>query len=223
MYIEGRIDRVDVIRTNEDIFIKIIDYKSGGKNLNLTEVVNGLQLQLMIYLNAVLNGFSQSNNARAAKPAGVFYFKIDDPIIESDNINNKEIIFNVENEIRKLFKMDGLVLKDINIINNIDSEINGYSNIIPVNVKKEGSIGGKSKTLEEKDFEKLLSHMLKITGDLCESIIQGNIEIKPKKFNDKKTSCTYCKYRTICQFDISLAGQKYEKYDKIKPEEMLSS
>ncbi len=224
VYIEGRIDRIDVLREEKDIFIKVIDYKSGSKSLNLSEVVNGLQLQLMIYLHAALKGFENSNKDKATKPAGVFYFKIDDPVIESTDIQNKETLGPIiENEIRKIFKMDGLVLKDMNVIKNMDDDINAYSDIIPVNVKKDGTIGEKSKTIEGADLERLFLHMGKMTGEICSSIMQGAIDIKPKKLDNKKTACTYCKFKTICQFDTSLAGQKYEKSDKIKLEEIFNN
>ncbi len=224
VYIEGRIDRVDVLRREEDVLIKVIDYKSGGKKINLSEVVNGLQLQLMVYLHAALKGFEGKNEALKAKPAGIFYFKIDDPVIESAEVQNKESIRTiVEKQIRKMFKMDGLVLKDIDIIKSIDSYINGYSDVIPVNIKKDGSIGEKSKAMDEGDLKKLLSHMGKLTKEICMDIMQGTIDIRPKKLDNNKTACTYCKYKTICQFDTSLAGQKYERSDKIKPEDILKS
>ena len=222
VYIEGRIDRIDVLRRKEDTLIKVIDYKSGGKKVSLSEVVNGLQLQLMVYLHAALKGFEGDN--RTAKPAGVFYFKIDDPIIELTKMKSKEEIkTKIEKQIRKMFKMDGLVLKDIDIIKNMDKDINGFSDVIPVNVKRDGNIGDNSKAMEEKDLKKLLFHMNKLTEEICNNIMQGSIDIRPKKIDNNKTACTYCKYKTICQFDTSLAGQKYEKSDKIKIDDILTN
>lgn len=221
IYIEGRIDRVDVLRTEKDTFIKVIDYKSGSKTLNLMEVINGLQLQLMIYLHAAINGFS--GNTNKVKPAGVFYFKVDDPIIEYQNVQSQEdIIEIVENQIRKYYKMDGLVLKDVNLIRSIDDEIDGYSQIIPVNIKKIGELGDRSKTLSESDFDKLITHMVDLTNEICFSIMDGAIDIRPKKIDNNRTACSFCKYKTICQFDTSLANQKYDTPYKVKLEEILT-
>lgn len=222
VYIEGKIDRIDIMKKDEQSFIKVIDYKSGGKQLDLNEVVNGLQLQLMVYLQAALKGLKTEKKCKNLKPAGIFYFKIDNPMVQIDSVLDKEMLIKtIEKEIRKMFKMDGLVLKDSQLIKHIDKEINNYSDIIPVNIKKNGEIGNKSKVLEEEEFQKLSEYIEEFVKNTCMSITKGNIDIQPKKLNNKKTSCTYCKYKTICNFDTAFPDNKYLPCDKIKAKNIL--
>lgn len=222
VYIEGRIDRIDVLNKDDELFIKVIDYKSGGKQLDLSEVVNGLQLQLMIYLQAALKGIQSNNQDKRIKPAGIFYFKIDNPMVPIDVTSNEEQLINaVEKQIRKMFKMDGLVLKDGQLIKCMDKDIEGYSDVIPVNIKKDGDIGSKSKVLEEEAFHQISMYTEELVQNICMSITQGSIDIQPKKLNKKKTSCTYCNYKTICIFDTSFPNNKYQSCNKIKIEDVL--
>ncbi|MCG8481695.1 MAG: helicase-exonuclease AddAB subunit AddB [Clostridia bacterium] len=224
VYIEGRIDRIDVLNKDEELFIKIIDYKSGGKQLDLNEVVNGLQLQLMVYLQAALEGIQSKKLDKNIKPAGIFYFKIDNPMVPIDSTLDEESLFNtVEKQIRKMFKMDGLVLKDSRLIKDLDKDIQGYSDIIPVNIKKNGDIGTKSKVLGEEAFHQISVYTEKLVKNICMSITQGSIDIQPKKLSGKRTSCTFCKYKTICNFDTSFPNNKYERCNKIKTEDVLTA
>lgn len=220
--IEGRIDRIDISRSEDDVYVKVIDYKSGRDSFNLPEMINGLKLQLMLYLRAAISGISCENKGKQVKPAGIFYFKIDDPFIEVESFMDENKVKELaEREMRKHFKMKGLVLDDVKIIKQIDCDIYGSSDIIPVSINKDGSLGKASSVLGEEGFKDLMNHMNQILADICESIMKGRIDIQPKKMDNKNTSCTYCIYKTICRFDISFPDCKYEKANKIKVEDIL--
>ncbi len=215
VYLEGRIDRVDVFEENNETYIKIIDYKTGDKEFNLSDVYNGLTLQLIIYLNAVLE--SKNNlKSKNLKPAGVFYFKIDDPLINTE----EKVIEKVEKEIRKKLKMKGLVLKDTKLVKKIDKNINGYSEIIPVALNKNEEFYNSS-VLDEDNFSKLLAHTNELVKEICNEIICGNIGIEPVK-NGNKKACEYCIYKSICQFDTLFSENNYKYYKKMKDEEVMS-
>ena len=111
--ITGKIDRIDIAKTAEDKYIRIIDYKSSVKNIELNSVYAGLQLQLLTYLDAACK-------EEDVLPAGVLYFNLIDPIIKSSKNMSEE---DIENEIRKKFKMQGLILADINIVKMMDNEL----------------------------------------------------------------------------------------------------
>ena len=107
--ITGKIDRVDIAKMNDGKYIRIIDYKSSAKNIELNQVVAGLQIQLLTYMDAI-------TRAQDVLPAGVLYFNLLEPFIKKDkNLTDEQI----EEEIKKQFKMKGLVLADINIIKNL--------------------------------------------------------------------------------------------------------
>ena len=135
----GQIDRIDMFEENEDKYIRIVDYKSGNKNISLTDVYYGLQLQLLVYLDAILESAKYNNGN--INPAAILYFKIDDPIIKkNEDMEDNEI----REEILKQLKMKGLVLKDQNIIRKMDNTLpegeKGTSSVIPASINKDGTI-----------------------------------------------------------------------------------
>lgn len=214
IYLEGRIDRVDLLEDEENEYIKIIDYKSGNKEFSLSEVYYGIQLQLMIYLDAVLK--TKGQDGKEKKPAGIFYFKIDDPMIKTEE---KAVEF-IENEIRKKLKMKGLVLKDVNIAYEMDKELGRSSDIIPVGLKKDGQFTSNSSAVDEETFMDLIKHVRRLVTEISYEMMKGNIKIAPSK-NGQKTACDYCSYTSICQFDSSLEDNEYKNMKKLSNEEVL--
>ncbi|SCG83697.1 ATP-dependent nuclease subunit B [Proteiniborus sp. DW1] len=215
--LEGRIDRVDVLEGEKESFVKIIDYKSGTKAFSLSDVYYGLQIQLLVYADAII-----SNGDKLVKsdiyPAGVFYFRIDDPMVQSDE-EDLEII---EKEIAKKLKLDGIILKDINIVRAIDRDIEetNHSTVIPVSINKDGSFSKNSSVLDKEELNMLIKHVKGLISEIAEEILKGKIKIEPCK-TDKYVSCTYCEFSTICQFETSFEDNKFKNIKKLKDEDVL--
>lgn len=200
---EGRVDRVDILDDGENSYVKIIDYKTGRQDLRLDEVYHGLSLQLIVYLQAVLQqaGYWGRNNI---KPAGVFYFHIQDPLVRTNHM----IAEKVEQELRKQFRMKGLVLKDAQIIQSMDHDIKGNSQVVPAAINADGSVRESSAVVAEEEWPMLLEHVDQTVGRLAQEILQGNAAIEPYR-RDKDSACTYCPYHSICQFDPLFEGNQY--------------
>lgn len=210
----GRIDRIDILKKDEEEYIRIIDYKSGSKNVDLTEIFYGLELQLLIYLDAMLE--SGEKQITKLNPAGIFYFKIDDPIIKSrDPMSDEQI----KEEILNKLKLEGLVLEDKNIIKEMDNTIEGNSIIIPAAVNKDGNLGKKTKGATKEQFELLQNHVKDKIKYLYDEMQKGNVAIKPYKLKDK-IPCKYCKYSSICQFEKGVKGNEYRILKPMKNEEV---
>jgi ATP-dependent helicase/nuclease subunit B len=215
MYLEGRIDRVDILDQENAGYIRIIDYKTGDKKLNLSDAYYGLSLQLLIYLRAVL-GSAHELQRPILKPAGIFYFKIDDPLIKTES-EIKEII---EQQLAKELKLRGLVLEDVNIVREMDREITTYSDIIPVGLKQDDSFYANSAVLSEEDFDYLLGHVDNLLRRASQELVGGKVKIEPYKLGDQ-TACTFCPYRSICQFDRQLPGNNYRNLSSLKDNEAI--
>lgn len=192
----GRIDRIDALNTEEGTFLRIVDYKSGDKDFNLSDVYYGLQMQLITYLDALWENSGQRNGDRIF-PGGMLYFKVDDPIIKATNDLSAE---EIETAIRKKLKMKGLLLADVKLIKSMDNTIEGSSTIIPARINK-GDVLGKSSAATIEQFTILREYVKKLLKQLCSEIIQGKVPIKPYK-KKKITSCQYCSYSAVCQFDV---------------------
>ena len=216
--IVGKIDRIDVAKNKNGTYVRIIDYKSSIKNIDLNQVVAGLQLQLLTYLN-------ETCKVEDFLPAGVLYFNLSEPNISADNNMTDE---EIENRIKQEFKMKGLILADVNVIKMMDKKIDetGSSDIIPAGLKSDGEINA-SKTragITAEQFEHLQKYMDEIIKQISEEILSGSIDLKPFYDTRKqrgKTPCEYCKYKAICRFDVNNSGNSYnyltkdEKGDKI--------
>lgn len=201
--ITGKIDRIDVLKTSDGQYVRIIDYKSSVKDIDLDEVMAGLQIQLLTYMDAV-------TKIEDFMPAGTLYFNLIEPIIRADRNTTKD---DIEEQIKRQFKMKGIVLSDINIIRRMDKTLEkGASNIIPVYIDSKDNISkGKSSCANMEEFKKLQEYTIKTIKEISKEIFAGNIDIKPY-YKNKKTGCDYCNYKSICQFNSSNNKYNYIKH-----------
>lgn len=204
IYIEGKIDRVDCMQDeDENVYVKIIDYKSGSKNIDFNEVLQGLQMQLLMYASAIISGL-KAEDANAL-PAGIFYFKIDKPLITTSEKAKEKI----EKEINKTLKMKGLALNDVKILRNMDKDMGIYSEVIPAGIKKDNTTTAPSSVVGEVDFANLIEYTNKKAKELCESMLNGEIKVQPSKTKNTN-ACAYCDFSAICQFDTLIENNKYK-------------
>ena len=193
--ITGKIDRLDVAKLAENQYVRIIDYKSSSKDLDLNQVELGLQIQLITYLDAVCD---QTD----LEASGVLYMGLIDNIVKNaKNMSEEEI----EKSIRNNFRMKGLVLADVSVIKMMDNKLQtGQSDIIPVYLTKDGMISEKkSSVISKENFDNLKKQVKQIIRDISKEILMGRIDIEPYSYN-QKTGCDYCDYKSICLFgDVS--------------------
>lgn len=215
----GQIDRIDELEKGEEKYIRIIDYKSGDKSINLTEVYYGLQLQLLVYLDAIID--SDRYKKHNLKPAAVLYNRIDNPIVRSSEDKNDAII---TEEIMKKLRMNGLVLKDVDIIGEMDMSLRDgerkTSLVIPANLDKNGNVGRYTKGVTDEEFGLLRNYVKHEVKVLCERMLGGDIGIVPCK-SKNGTSCDFCIYSSICQFDPSIKGNQYTILNDKTDEEVI--
>ena len=201
--ITGKIDRIDLAKGKEGDYIRIIDYKSSLKNIDLNEVVAGLQIQLLTYLDAI------TSKQEDLIPAGVLYFNLIDPILKADRNKTDE---EIEQEIKKQFKMQGLILADVNVVRMMDKTLQkGASNLIPAYLDQNQNISeARSSVVTKEQFKTLQKHIDKVIKEIAKEIYSGQIEIKPY-YNQKKkkTPCDYCEYKSICNFDPNCNSYYY--------------
>ena len=196
-YIEGKIDRVDYLAGDR---VKIIDYKTGNEKFDISEAEAGYRLQLMLYLEASLE--------KTRKPAGVFYFNISEPLIDSSAkvVAAEEIA----DQVKKTFKLNGVIVDDPAVIHSVAGDFSGYSDILPLRANKEGEITptGKGSLLTEDEFAELQETVGAKVTEICQNLANGDICIHPMKTRER-SACTYCQYKGICRFDTIFEGCSY--------------
>lgn len=210
--ITGKIDRVDIAIADDKKYIRIIDYKSSVKNINLDKVINGLQIQLITYLDSI-------TKIEDVIPAGVLYFNLIEPMVkEKKNLTDEEI----EQKIRNQFKMKGLILADVKVVRMMDNRLEvGTSDIVAAEITSKGNLSERGgNPITEEDFKNLQKEVRKITKEISREILKGKIDIKPYK-EGKNTACAYCSYKSICRFNTNFKGNEYVKIKNKKKKEIL--
>lgn len=211
----GRIDRVDAMQGEKGTCLRIIDYKSGSKDFKLCDVYYGLQIQLVAYMDAVWQQGGAAEDMSAALPAGMLYFRIDDPIIRSGGELEEEAL---ERAILKQLRMKGLLLADVQVIKEMDRMMEGESCIIPARLNK-GDVLGRSSAATLEQFDLLRKYVRRLLVRIGEEILQGDVSIRPYK-RKKNTPCDFCAYASICKFDTRLPGNRYRRMNDIKDEDV---
>ncbi|MBE6022974.1 MAG: hypothetical protein E7231_07040 [Cellulosilyticum sp.] len=207
--IKGTIDRVDVFyKGPQEQYVKILDYKSGQKNFNLVEVYYGLQLQLLLYLDAYLEKHPEY------EAGGVFYFHITNPYVSYKVGMGEE---EIEASGLKQFKLSGLALDNREVIDALDKS--GSGSTIPVSVNKDGSLKKGSSVATKEQFKELERHILSTIKGLGKDIMEGKVSVKPYQLNGKNP-CDYCIYHTVCQFNEEMPDNCYENLDKLSRDEV---
>ena len=218
--IVGKIDRVDIAKNPDGTYVRIIDYKSSVKNIDLNQVVAGLQLQLLTYLN-------ETCKVEDFLPAGVLYFNLSEPNVSANNNMTDE---EIAEAIKQEFKMKGLILADVNVIKMMDNKIEqtGGSEIIPAGIKNNGEINSQKtrSAINAEQFKYLQKYMDKIIKQISEDILKGDIGLRPyynMKVQKGRTPCEYCSYKSICRFDVNNKGNTYNYLESLNKDAILEN
>lgn len=216
MRLRGRIDRVDTYEDDEKVYVKIMDYKSGNTEFDLQKVYYGLQLQLVVYLEAAMEITKEANPVKKVIPAGIFYYRIEDPMIERQaGIPSKE---EISEDILKELKVNGLVNEEKEILKKLDhifeEEKSVKSKVIPVELTAKGAFSSYSSVAKEEQFLVLTQYARNKMIEFGKEIVDGNTKVEPYKM-EKKTACDYCKFDGICGFDKKLPGNQYRMLKKM--------
>lgn len=218
LMLRGRIDRVDKALSQEDLFLRIIDYKSSSKGLNLVDVFYGLSLQMLAYLDVVLTNAEQWLGMNAS-PAGVLYFHVHNPMITGKQLLQDQ---QIEEEIFKKFKMQGLLLENERVVQMMDTGLDkGYSQIVPAALKANGGFYKSSKTADAERFEQLKAYIRDLMGQAGTKITNGTIDLDPYQ-KKQQVACEHCSFRSVCQFDPTLEGNEYRKLQDLNDDDVLA-
>jgi len=209
----GKIDRIDTAQNEDGKYLRIIDYKSSIKNIDLNEVYAGLQIQLLTYLDAACK-------EEDLMPAGILYFSMLEQMIKADKRMEQE---EIEEKIRANFKMKGLILADVKVVKLHDKTLEkGGSTLVPAYIDKEGNLSDKKTSgVTAEQFNDLQKYMYVVIKQISKEILGGNIDLKPY-YKDKKTPCKYCDYKSVCGFNMGGCENKYNYIDKKNKEEILA-
>lgn len=213
--LKGQIDRIDLAEIDGETYLRVIDYKSSPRGLDLGEIYHGLTLQLPVYLKVALEIYGE----RKAKGAGMFYFPIINPLISAKNPLTPD---KAEEEKYKQMKMIGRILAKPEIAEAMGVKPGGSSLLIDARLTTKREFYKNAKVLEEKqlqDLQDFIWHKLAVLGG---EINEGKTAISPYRLYGN-TPCGYCDYKPSCQFDSLIAGNQYNNLPKLTEAELWAS
>ncbi len=216
--LNGKIDRLDEAVTEDgQKYVRVVDYKTGGTTFDYTKLVNGLQLQLMLYLSAAVDDGK-------ATPAGGFYYHVDEPIVELtgdvSGLSDEQIRAMVHEKQLEALRLNGLLNTDGESLELFETGLspNTASSVLAgLKLKKEGGFTATSPVISGKMMNSLMDTAKSETRKLGEEILKGEIDTNPYLYS-QKTPCQYCEYSQICGFNTAFPGYQYRR---IKKESML--
>ena len=218
MRLQGRIDRLDVAVSEEDMYVKVIDYKSGNKQLELDCIYAGLQMQLLVYLDSATKMLKERYPKKNVHPAAMFYYKVADPVV---NMEGAEDLKKLPDELLKEQRSRGVLNSDPKVVYMLDKEMEGTSKVIPLTLKKDGSPARGSGVCTEEQFEVMQEFMHHKLYEMGKEIVTGHIEKSPYIRKNHEEGCTYCPYKGVCGFDEKQYGYKKRQIEALSAEEAL--
>ncbi len=216
LHLRGRIDRMDVCEDGDRVYVKIIDYKSGSTSFDLLALYYGLQLQLVVYMDAVMEMTKKHYPGKEIVPAGILYYNIADPLAEKKGDPDPK---KIDAEILKKLRMNGLVNSELEAVRHLDHTIEKESDVIPV-VLRDGEVqAGRSSVANKERFAKLSQFVHRRLKEAGREILDGEIRVEPYK-NGQRTACDYCPYHAACGFDKKISGYEFNRWKNRKTEEI---
>lgn len=208
--LRGRIDRVDTCEDEEHVYVKVIDYKSGSTSFQLLSLYHGLQLQLVVYLNAAMELAQKEHPDKEVLPAGVLYYQIQDPVLEleaeeTEEMNQDEMEAGISRRILEKLKPGGLVNADPEIIRLLDKSMPGKSSVLPLTCNKDGSLRAGSPVATKEQFAQLSSYVQRKIRQIGAEMLEGRMDVAPYELKGK-TACDFCPYGGVCGLDVKTKG-----------------
>ena len=211
--VTGQIDRIDTLRQGDHKYVVIIDYKSGRKQLDISQIFTGLELQLLTYMFVAL-----LNIGGDAIPAAVLYC-----YVRNDRVS---LEYRVSDEDKKKLyeskgKLTGFYLDDGQVMQQLDTSMQGFSDFLNLRLKKDGTLSDASHTLyNEAGWSHLLDWAARQIEDIAGHIGDGDISIHPVLLG-QKAPCSYCPYRPVCRFDVAMSGNTYDAAGREDKDDMI--
>ncbi len=214
--LRGRIDRMDVCEETERVLVKVIDYKSGSTSFKLLSLYHGLQLQLVVYLGAALELEQKLHPDKEAVPAGIFYYRMEDPMLELMEGETQE---DRNRRILESLKLNGLVNREDGVIQKLDKSMPGKSSVLPLSYNKDGSLRAGSSVASREQFGQMMNYVNQKIKELGGRMLEGEISVNPYEL-DGKTACDYCVYKGVCQVEPKGKERGFRRLPQLSADEL---
>ena len=195
--VSGKVDRVDGWLHDGKLYLRVVDYKTGKKSFDLTDIRYGLGIQMLLYL-FTLEREGQAYFGYPIVPCGVLYQPARSVILRQDrNISDEKLKAALESELRRT----GLVLGEPEVLRAMEHSALETPCYLPISVKKDGTLSGDIATAAQ--LGHLGRYVDRLLHQIAGEITHGNIDADPYARGPQDSACTYCAFASACYFDES--------------------
>ena len=195
--VSGKVDRVDGWLHDGKLYLRVVDYKTGKKSFDLTDIRYGLGIQMLLYL-FTLEREGQAYFGYPIVPCGVLYQPARSVILRQDrNISDEKLKAALESELRRT----GLVLGEPEVLRAMEHSALETPCYLPISVKKDGTLSGDIATAAQ--LGHLGRYVDRLLHQIAGEIAHGNIDADPYARGPQDSACTYCAFASACYFDES--------------------
>ncbi|MCC5891941.1 helicase-exonuclease AddAB subunit AddB [Exiguobacterium sp.] len=215
----GRIDRVDTAQVHDQLYVRIVDYKSSKRDIDFAEIYYGLAMQMLIYLKVLIEQADAWTKENVA-PAAALYFHVHRPLVTPAETDAE-----TERKVLESYQMQGLLVDDPEVLGVMDRTAKGdtkKSIVIPVKYKKDGTIDSNTakKVVTPPQLEQLMDHAIDVAETSAEAMYDGAIGVEPYEYKERRP-CQTCPYQSVCHFDEALANAP-RQLKKLEKDDVLS-
>ena len=207
--VSGFVDRVDTAMIGENKYIRIMDYKTGQEPFELGNIANGIKLQMLLYLSAILrNGSEKYGEGQKLLPAGVLYI----PSTSKSSTGASSLPQVADEKLAEQdsnFRMRGLLIRDKEVLSAMEQGPEGKFIPAEVNKKPPNDFSSRSSVVTNEEFDEIFRYIDICIKRMGVELYSGNISAAPSK-----NACKYCPYGSVCRFEKGSRTVKYPKYDK---------
>lgn len=198
VYITGKIDRVDTLRKGGDVYVRVVDYKTGVQDFSLSDIELGLNLQMLLYLFALCQDPGRQFRQRTGCsgeviPAGVLYFSARTPSLSLSDVRPEEEISELAGE---RLTRKGVLLRDEDVLRAMEKQLAGH--FIPVTLKKDGDFSASAPLRSLEEFGTLLRQITGIVSDIALRMKSGRADAKPLR-TPRHDACKFCPMKAVCR------------------------
>lgn len=206
IWVEGVVDRVDVMKRGGKRYVRVVDYKSGAKTFKLSDVLYGLNLQMLVYLFTIVQ--TGKGELEGTVPAGILYMPVGGKTLSADRYATDE---ELRKETVRGYRMNGLILEDIQVISGMEEEMAGI--FIPAKINKKGELDKLSSVADATQMGRLSRRVEKLISDMAQSLTQGRIPAVPVN-GGGYDPCKWCDYKAVCGREDGMPARAIADIDK---------
>ena len=211
--VSGKVDRVDGWLHDGKLYLRVVDYKTGKKAFDLSDLRYGLGIQMLLYL-FTLEKEGRSYFGYPIVPAGVLYHPAREVILKKDRgIQPEKLQAALQEELRR----SGMVLADPEVLRAMEHSALEAPHYLPIRVKKDGSISDGIASAEQ--LGKLGRYVEDLLHQIAREIGSGNIDADPVARGPQERACDRCDFAAACAFQEGRGGDRVRYIRTVKPEE----